>query len=194
MRFECRLNVRVCLLLVAGCLVAPPPGYADKLMYLTYAGPGLDNAELFVVEVTEFEGVVTAGVPVRLNGLLVEGGSVRIGVSLAGVPGDVIYLATQDDADVLELYRVSTDTPGVSTKLNPPIAQFLHRDPRGAALALRLSGPGHRERNADGCAGAHAARPATPGRADGHTDVGSRAGTGGPSHLLDRDRGAGVLL
>ena len=45
----------------------------------------------------------------------------RIGVPLAGVPGDVIYLATQDDADVLELYRVSTDTPGVSTKLNPPI-------------------------------------------------------------------------
>ena len=74
MRFECRLNVRVCLLLVAGCLVVASPGYADKLMYLTSSGQGLDNAELFVVEVTEFEGVVTAGVPVRLNGLLVEAG------------------------------------------------------------------------------------------------------------------------
>ena len=29
---------------------------------------------------------------------------------------------------------------------------------------------------------------------DGHTDVGSRVGTRGPSHLLDRDGGAGVLL
>ena len=39
-------------------------------------------------------------------------------------------------------------------------AQFLHRDFGGAALALRLPGPGHRERDADGRAGAHAARPA----------------------------------
>ena len=40
----------------------------------------------------------------------------------------------------------------------------------------------------------HAARPTTPGGADGHPDVGSWAGTGGPSHLLNRDGGAGVLL
>ena len=121
MRFEFRSNVGVCLLLVAGCLLAPRPGYADKLMYLAFTGQGVANAELFVVEVTEVEGVITAGVPARLNGPLVEGGSVRIGVPLVAVPGDAIYLATQDDADVLELYRVSTDTPGVSTKLNPSI-------------------------------------------------------------------------
>ena len=63
--------------IVAGCLVAPSPGYADKLMYLTSSGPGVDNAELFVVELTEFEGVITAGVPVRLNELLVEAIDVR---------------------------------------------------------------------------------------------------------------------
>ena len=72
--------------------------------------------------------------------------------------------------------------------------QFLYRDAGGAALALRLPGPGHRERDADSRAGAHAARPAPPRRVDDHADVGSRIGTGGPSHLLDRDRRAGLLL
>ena len=64
----------------------------------------------------------------------------------------------------------------------------------GAAFALRLPGPGHWERHTDGRPGAHAARPATSRGTDGHTDVGSRVGTRGPSHLLDRDGGAGVLL
>ena len=54
------------------------------------------------------------------------------------------------------------------------LAPFLYRDPGGAALALRLPGPGHWERDADGRPGADAARPATPYRADGDADVGSR--------------------
>ena len=73
-------------------------------------------------------------------------------------------------------------------------ARHSYRDPGGTALALRLPGPGHRERDADGRAGAHAARPATPRGADGHADLGSRVGTRGPSHLLDRDGCAGLLL
>ena len=56
-------------------------------------------------------------------------------------------------------------------------------DAGGAAFALRLPDPGHGERDADGRPGAHAARPATPYRADGHADVGSRVGTRGSSHV-----------
>jgi hypothetical protein len=79
-------------------------------------------------------------------------------------------------------------------RLSRGLAQFLYHDADGAALALRLSGPGHWERDADGRPDANAARPATPDRADGHADVGSRLGTRRPSHLLDRDGCAGVLL
>ena len=62
------------------------------------------------------------------------------------------------------------------------------------ALALRLLGPGHRKRDADGRAGAPAARPATSCGADGHADLRSRPGTGSPSHFLDRDGRPGLLL
>ena len=56
---------------------------------------------------------------------------------------------------------------------NSYIATLVERRSRYVCLVR------HRERNADGCAGAHAARPATPDRADGHADVGPRVGTGG---------------
>jgi len=68
------------------------------------------------------------------------------------------------------------------------------RDAGRAALALRVPRTAHGERYADGRAGAHATGPAVARRAHGVADLGSRAGTRRPSHLLDRDGRAGLLL
>ena len=70
----------------------------------------------------------------------------------------------------------------------------LRSDAGRAALALRLSRPAGRARDAHGRAGAHATRAAVARRAHGHADLGSRPGTGGPSHLFDRHRRAGLFL
>ena len=54
--------------------------------------------------------------------------------------------------------------------------------------------PAGRAHNAHGRASAHRARAAVARRPHGHVDLGSRPGTGGPSHLLDRHRRAGLFL
>jgi Tol biopolymer transport system component len=44
------------------------------------------------------------------------------GDDTVGLPGSpIVYLATQDDAATPELYLVTADTAGASTKLNPPL-------------------------------------------------------------------------
>ena len=70
----------------------------------------------------------------------------------------------------------------------------LRGDAGRAALALRVSRSPLRTRDAHGRASAHAARAAVARRAHGHADVGSRSGTGGPSHLLDRHWSKGLFL
>ena len=60
----------------------------------------------------------TPGVSTKLNAPLVPGGNVFFGIGITPDNSAVVYVATQDTANTMELYRVPLATPGLSTKLN----------------------------------------------------------------------------
>jgi protease II len=57
----------------------------------------------------------------KLNPPLVAGGRVNSSYVFSSDSSFLIYTAEQDTAGLDELYRVNIATPGVSTKLNPPL-------------------------------------------------------------------------
>ena len=67
----------------------------------------------------------TPGVSTKFNGPLVPDGNVFFDIGTTPDNSAVVYRATEDTANTIELYRVPLATPGVSTKLNgalPPNA------------------------------------------------------------------------
>lgn len=81
----------------------------------------------------------TPGVSTKLNGPLVSGGNVFFGIGITPDNSAVVYRATEDTANTIELYRVPLATPGLSTKLNgvlPPNADVdsFKFTPNGASV------------------------------------------------------------
>ncbi|MEM6572969.1 MAG: hypothetical protein AAF736_01770, partial [Pseudomonadota bacterium] len=75
-------------------------------------------AVLAVLNLLSFPAFAQGG-PVRLNGLLVEGGDIRSS-TISPDGAAVVYVADQDIDEVFELYSVSIDG-GVPVKLNEPL-------------------------------------------------------------------------
>jgi hypothetical protein len=98
------------------------PAFADAQRFRV----GSDGQRIFYLADQETDGVrelyqvylSTPGTSYKVNGGLVTGGEVSLDLEVASDNSFVVYRANQDDEDFWELYRSSTSTPGVSTKLN----------------------------------------------------------------------------
>lgn len=66
--------------------------------------------------------IADPGHTVKMNSPLITGGSVQVATFIVSEGGnELVYLADQDEDDVVELYVVEMILPGVSKKLNPKL-------------------------------------------------------------------------
>ena len=87
----------------------------DRLVYVSDEGSG-GVYELYLVSSNK------PGVPTKLNPKLVNGGDVSYFFHVSPDGSQVAYIAEQEMDNVYELYLVDLSKPGVSTKLNAPLA------------------------------------------------------------------------
>ncbi len=87
----------------------------------------------------------TPGVSTKLNSPLVPGGNVFFDIGTTPDSSAIVYRATEDTANTIDLYRVPFATPGQSTKLNgtlPPNADvdpFFKITPNNTMVAYTVS-------------------------------------------------------
>ncbi|NNF97980.1 MAG: hypothetical protein HKM93_01245 [Desulfobacteraceae bacterium] len=91
----------------------------DGSQVLYRADQDIDGTvELYLVDLT------APGTSAKLNSALVADGDVSShGLSFSHDSSHVVYCADQDTDDIYEIYSVSVASPGVSTKLNQPLAE-----------------------------------------------------------------------